>query len=48
MIDLSAGYKLIIVDAYNYQKIKKYSNSGPQFGLGFKIFFEHLHKKKES
>jgi hypothetical protein len=43
MIDISAGYKFVVVDAYNYSEIKNYTNAGPQFGLGFKIFF----KKKE-
>jgi hypothetical protein len=43
MIDISAGYKFIVVDAYNYSEIKRYTNAGTQFGLGFKIFF----KKKE-
>jgi hypothetical protein len=44
MIDVSAGYKFVIVDAYNYSEIKNYTNAGPQFGLGFKIFFK---KEKE-
>jgi hypothetical protein len=39
MIDISAGYKFVVVDAYNYSEIKRYTNAGPQFGLGFKIFF---------
>jgi hypothetical protein len=39
MIDISAGYKFIVVDAYNYSEIKSYTYAGPQFGLGFKIFF---------
>jgi hypothetical protein len=43
MIDVSAGYKFFVTDAYNYQEIKKYTYAGPQFGLGFKVFF----KKKE-
>jgi hypothetical protein len=43
MIDVSAGYKFVLVDAYNYREIKQYTNAGPQFGLGFKVFF----KKKE-
>jgi hypothetical protein len=47
MIDLSAGYKFVVVDAYNYQKIKKYTSAGAQFGLGFKMFFENLHRNKE-
>jgi hypothetical protein len=43
MIDVSAGYKFVVVDAYNYREIKRYTDAGPQFGLGFKIFF----KKKD-
>jgi hypothetical protein len=43
MIDVFAGYKFVVVDAYNYSEIKNYTNAGPQFGLGFKISF----KKKE-
>jgi hypothetical protein len=43
MIDVSAGYKFVLVDAYNYSEIKRYTNAGPQFGLGIKIFF----RKKE-
>jgi hypothetical protein len=45
MIDVSAGYKFVVVDAYNYSEIKRYTNTGPQFGLGFKIFFR---KKEEN
>jgi hypothetical protein len=47
MIDLSAGYKFIVVDADNYQEVKRYTNAGPQFGLGFKIFFKSLRKEQE-
>jgi hypothetical protein len=43
MIDVSAGYKFVPVDAYNYREVKQYTNAGPQFGFGFKVFF----KKKE-
>jgi hypothetical protein len=43
MLDISAGYKLVIADASHYHEVKKYTGAGPQFGLGFKIFF----KKKE-
>jgi hypothetical protein len=45
MIDISAGYKRVVVDAYNYSDIRRYTNAGLQFGLGFKIFFK---KKEES
>jgi hypothetical protein len=45
MIDVSAGYKFFVVDAYNYSEIKRYTDAGPQFGLGFKIFFR---KKEEN
>ena len=40
MLDISAGYKFVIVDAYNYSGIKRYTYAGPQFGLGFKLFFK--------
>ncbi|MHB9291768.1 hypothetical protein Holit_00851 [Hollandina sp. SP2] len=40
MIDLCAGYKFVVVDAHNYHDIKCYTNTGPQFGLGFKLFFK--------
>jgi hypothetical protein len=39
MMDISAGYKFIVVDAYNYREIKTYTNAGFQFRLGFKVFF---------
>jgi hypothetical protein len=39
MIDVSAGYKFILGDDYNYHEIKNYTDTGPQFGLGFKLFF---------
>jgi hypothetical protein len=39
MMDISAGYKFIVVDACNYHEIKTYTNTGVRFGLGFKIFF---------
>ncbi|MDR1468477.1 MAG: hypothetical protein LBT00_04225 [Spirochaetaceae bacterium] len=38
MIDLSAGYKLVFADGYNYREIKDYTYAGLQFGLGFKLF----------
>jgi hypothetical protein len=38
-IDVVTGYKFVVVDAYNYHKIKNYTNAGPQFGLGFRILF---------
>jgi hypothetical protein len=47
-MDLSAGYKFIVVDADNYQEVKRYTNAGPQFGLGFKIFFKSLRKEQEN
>ena len=40
LIDISVGYKFVVVDAYNYSEIKRYTNAGPQFGLAFKIFFK--------
>ena len=45
MIDVSAGYKFVFADEYNYSEIKNYTYSGPQFGFGFRIFFK---KKEES
>jgi hypothetical protein len=48
MIDVSAGYKFVILDAYNYQGIKRYTNAGPQFGLGFKIFLNPYRKSARS
>ncbi|MDR1231661.1 MAG: hypothetical protein LBK61_09700 [Spirochaetaceae bacterium] len=37
LLDVSAGYKWVMVDAHHYPEIKKYTYAGPQFGLGFKI-----------
>jgi hypothetical protein len=48
MIDISAAYKFVVVDAHNYSEIKRYANAGPQFGLGFKIFFKSFYKTKEN
>jgi hypothetical protein len=47
MIDLSAGYKFIVVDADNYREVKRYTNAGPQFGLGFKLFIKKPRKEQE-
>jgi hypothetical protein len=43
MLDIFYGYKFVVADAYNYREIKRYTNAGHQFGIGFKVFF----KKKE-
>jgi hypothetical protein len=51
MVDLSAAYKFAFVDASNYREIERYTKTGLQLKLGFKIFFENLqniHKKKEN
>jgi hypothetical protein len=40
MLDISYGYKFVVADAYNYREIKRYTNAGPQFGFGFKVFFK--------
>ncbi|MDR1147088.1 MAG: hypothetical protein LBK66_00495 [Spirochaetaceae bacterium] len=45
MMDISAGYKFVVVDAFNYHKIKDYTNAGLQVRLGFKIFFKEIFKK---
>jgi hypothetical protein len=46
MIDISTGYKFIITDTQNYEKIKEYVNSGFRFNLGFKIFLKEIKKEK--
>jgi hypothetical protein len=42
MIDVSTGYKFIIVNSGNYQDIKDYVNPGFRFGLNFLIFLNKL------
>ena len=44
MIDVSTGYRFIIVDTQNYKEIKNYVSPGFRFNLGFKIFFRELKK----
>jgi hypothetical protein len=44
MMDISSGYKFIVVDAYNYHEIKSYTNAGFQFGIGLKIFLNKTGK----
>jgi hypothetical protein len=45
MMDISTGYKFIIVDVDNYQEIKTYTAVGFQFGFGFKIFLDKAGKE---
>jgi hypothetical protein len=44
MLDVSAGHKIIIVDSGNYRNIRHYTNTGVQFGVGFKIFLDKAGK----
>jgi hypothetical protein len=47
MLDVSSGYKIIIVDSGNYRNIRNYTNTGLQFGVGFKIFLNKAGKETE-
>ena len=42
MIDASAGYKFIIDNTENYEKIKDYVNPGMRINLGIKIFLSEI------
>ena len=42
MIDVSTGYKFIILNSQNYDEIRNYVNPGFRFGIGFKIFIKEL------
>ena len=44
IIDLSAGYKLVVSNTKNYRDIKNYINSGLRFGLDFQILFGGIKK----
>jgi len=46
MIDVSTGYKFIIIRSQNYNEIEDYINSGFRFSLGFKIFFKEIKKER--
>jgi hypothetical protein len=46
MIDVSAGYKFIIIGSENYSKIKDYVNPGFRFNLGLRILFKELKKER--
>jgi len=42
MIDVSAGYKFIILNSQNYNEINNYVNPGFRFGLNFLIFLNKI------
>jgi len=46
MIDVSTGYKFIIISSQNYSEIKDYINSGFLFNFDFKIFFKEIKKER--
>jgi hypothetical protein len=46
MLDISAGYKFIIAGSENYRNIRDYTDTGFQFGLGFKIFLNKAGKER--
>jgi hypothetical protein len=45
MFDVSAGYKIIIIDSGNYRNIRDYASIGMQFGFGFKLFLNRAGKE---
>jgi hypothetical protein len=42
MIDVSTGYKFIVLNSQNYNEIKNYVNPGFLFGLNFLIFLNKI------
>jgi len=47
MIDVSTGYKFIILNSQNYNEINNYVNPGFRFGLNFLIFFNKIKKENQ-
>ena len=39
MLDISAGYKFVITDTFNYSDVKDYVYSGWRFNIGIKFLF---------
>jgi hypothetical protein len=46
MVDVSTGYKFIIINAQNYEDIKNYVNDGFRFGINVLILFKQMRKEK--
>jgi hypothetical protein len=42
MIDISTGYKFIIIGLSDYKEIQDYVNPGFRFNLGFKLLFREM------
>jgi hypothetical protein len=45
MIDLSSGYKFLIMDTQNYRDIKDYVNAGLNFGINIMILLNGIRKE---
>jgi hypothetical protein len=47
MIDVSTGYKFIVIGSRNYREIMNYVNPGFRFGINFLIFFNRIKKENQ-
>ena len=47
MIDVSVGYKILIINAENYREIENYINDGFRFGINILILFDQLKIKMQ-